>query len=546
MTRKPDCGPVLAQALAAWLREFPAGTRLGLYGCGSFAQALLRHDPGALARLDVRFIVSRTDGASTWEGFPLVSPEDLAADPPEHVLLLSATFEHEMLPRLRFMPRAAVTTLGEAVEHYGLNRLLALATEGLPERMEAAARAIRAKLPPDRKLVLFVASSPPQHLIKIMREVVKLGYAVAILVETVKITQNISLEDYADQGYFHAWYEADRAPSLEFASLEALLQPYLVHAVAGMWSDEGLSSFMSRAQAPVIVEYIDIKQTVFKTDADAIAAMRLAPADYALEKEATRRVYVGAKGIITKESSESTDYLERLYDGHRPPHRLSFLHYCSSELAGEEGLEKFSSRNGELHLIYVAGVTNDPNWHSYPLCYSILRAGKLLEKQRIHLTVYNASDSTGQGFEDYVEYSKASPYFTYEFAVPYKELRSILPRYDCGWFCFDFTEARENPLFHRAAMGSKIFAYLESGLPVLVSPEMANMARFVEENGIGLVVPYASLDRLADTLAAADWDRLRRNVAKAQREWTYERHAPRLGAFYQCVAAGGPSPLDRP
>jgi hypothetical protein len=550
LTRNVKLAGLLAEALAGFLGRQPEGADVALYGCGTFAKALIERHPEALSRLDTRFVMSEPGNTTVYCGYPVVSPSTLAADPPHVVVLLSATFAHEMLARLTFLPSERVVTLEAIVEDYGLERLLIKVREAISRHVAVEVERMRRELPEGKELIVFFTQQAPQHMVKTMREACRLGYAVAAVVERAQVTPSISLTHYAGKGYFHSLYEAQFIASLEFLELERALRPMITHAEAGMWSAEPLAYVMEHRTTPIAVEYRDFKQTVFASDADGMAAMRLTPEDYIREMEAQRRVYTLAEGVIMKDAPEILDFLEERY-GVRQQNVLRFYHYFSQGLAAPSSVEKFSEKTGETHVVYAGCVVNDPNWHNYPIYKSLLDAGRILADQGIHLTIYNAGDSTGQGYEEYLRLDADCPYFHYNFAVPYDALKDVLPRHDFGWFCFDFSNARENPFFLKITMGSKVFTYLEAGLPVLVSPEQSFIANVIANKlQTGVTVSFNELPQLAQFLAGLDKVRFADNIERAKAEWTYETHAPRLGAFYRGLAdtarAGGSHDRDLP
>lgn len=533
LTRHPKLAPLVADALADFLRGCPAGEAVALYGCGTFAAALVQRHPDSLAHLTVCFVLTDPAGRSEFHGWPVVAVQALAAAAPQRVVLLSATFAHEMRAELDWFPQDRLVSLEQVVAAAGLEVLLARLRGAIAHYVAGEVARLRRELPADRPLLLFFTPCPPQHMVKTMREALRLGYAVVAVVERAELTPAVSLRHYVGKGVFHSLYEVGFVASLELLELERALAPALIHAEAGMWSAAPLASAMARLQTPVALEYRDFLPVVFASDEAARTTLRLSPEDYARELAAQRDILARADGVIMKDAPETLDFLEERF-GVRPAEVLSFSHYCSADLMAPPAVEKFSATTGELHLVYAGGVVNDPAWHNYPIYRSLLTAARLLAAQRIHLTVYNAGDSTGLGYEDYVRLDAACPYFHYAFAVPYDELKDVLPRHDFGWFCFNFSQARENPFFLRTTMGSKVFTYLEAGLPVLVSPQQTFIARIITERlGTGLAVSFEELAGLADRLARVDREALAAHIAQARREWTYARQAPRLGAFYE-------------
>ena len=51
-------------------------------------------------------------------------------------------------------------------------------------------------------------------------------------------------------------------------------------------------------------------------------------------------------------------------------------------------------------------------------------------------------------------------------------------------------------------MASKLFTYIASGIPVIISKELEYMSRFVVENGIGIVLSQDEMSALSTVLMA--------------------------------------------
>jgi len=527
--------PMVAEAVAAMLDRLPAGSRVGFYACGLMARILVKTQRRALERLDTVFILTDPKGVDRFQGFPLVPAAALAENPPGDVVILSTRHQREMSAQVAFLPEGHIHCLVPLIEAYGLDGLMERALASIHESIRLGALRMARELPRDRKRVLFLSLNPPQHLVKTMAAAAGEGFAVAVVVESLMITPTISLADYAGKGCFHSLYHAEYWPAYEFLELEKRLKPLVDHVEVYMGTSESVAHILERRAAPAAVEYRDFPQTVFRGREEAIQAMRVPPEDYDLEVARQKRIYLSADGVIMKDAPETLDFLEDLY-GHRPRHVLPFFHYFSEEWADAGPVEKLSAATGEPHLVYAGGVVNDPGWHNYPLYHSLLEAGRILADQQIHLTIYNAGDSSGEGFEDYLRLAEDCPFFHYHPAVPYSELKHVLPRHDFGWFCFDFSEARENPFFHKITMGSKVFSYLEAGLPVLISPEQEFMARIVTRDlGSGILMPFKDLGNLKQTLLQQDWAPIRANILEARKHWTYREHGHRLREFYELL-----------
>ena len=534
-TRPKQYGAFVAEMIAAFLHNLEPGTRVGLYGCSQIAKWIAKHRRYALEHIDILFILTTPGDATQFEGYPLVAFKNLAHQNLNKIIILSVYFEKEIADTFAAENHRMFVSLDEIIAKYHTKQTVSRFIEEINAHVKQEAARVRLEIPPDKKLVIFFTQIVAQHMLKTMQELYRLGYAVLVFTERLNITSAISLMYYANKGYFHGVYEASFHAPYELLEFEKLMPPHIIHAEVGMWSSEALSTVIQNSPTPVAVEYCDFPQTVFANDEDAMAAMRCSTEIYEQELEARSKVYQHASGVIMKDSPETLHFLEELYN-YKPKNVLQFYHYLDDKMATHGDLVKWSAGSKEIHIVYAGAVVNDPNWHNYPIYKSLLDAGEILAQQHIHLSVYNASDSCGQGFKEYIDLSQSCPYFHYHYAIPYADLKHVLPLHDFGWFCFDFSNTRENPFFHRITMGSKVFTYLEAGLPVLISPEQQFMARMVtEELGSGIPVSFKNLHVLKRILLERDWGPIHANILKARENWTYQKHGHKLRAFYDLL-----------
>jgi hypothetical protein len=294
-----------------------------------------------------------------------------------------------------------------------------------------------------------------------------------------------------------------------------------------------LAYVITKSPCPVAVEYCDVKQLVFDgNDELARRQLGLSSLDHEIEKKAQEIVYTQSSGVIIKDSPEIIDHLEMQY-GMRPNWLHFFPYLCNEFVVPEATEKKYSQDSGNIHIAYAGCLHNNPEWHPTPIFRSTLKAIQLLSRQRIYFSVYNAMDSSGNGFEEYLELSENNEFFNYYFALPYDQITSVLSRYDLGWFCFDFSSALESEIFHKTTFGSKVFTYIEAGLPVLISPEQAYMCSIVEDLGVGRALRFNEIDNLANIIADMDIEQYTANIKRAREEMTLGKHIPNLIEFYR-------------
>lgn len=113
--------------------------------------------------------------------------------------------------------------------------------------------------------------------------------------------------------------------------------------------------------------------------------------------------------------------------------------------------------------------------------------------------------------------------------VPYAELLQYTAVADVG-----LSLDKDTNINYRFSLPNKLFDYLHSGVPVVVSP-VVEVARIVRQYGVGEVVTPEDIVGLRTAIASVGGDRQRfaEGLKKAQGELTWERESAPLRAFYQ-------------
>ncbi len=531
LVRKASAAEFTAQALEIFLNNFQDGEHVDLYGCGSFGHALIKKDGNPLSRLKIRFIQTNPGEMTTFHEYTVVSPEEATIKPATAVLLLSDLYDSPMRACLKHYS-GKIIGLKQAMDTIDFAPLL--------KKIEATIKEHTTSLYNEtiiaaekRPIVAFVTDRPALHTFKIMKEIRSQGYAVLLCVEHDSITKTIHVDDYIGKGYFDTVFKSKTLYPIELIKLLLLVNPKIVHAEAGMWEPYALAIAMEKITSPVVVDYRDVQEIVFTDANQACEYMKVQPSVYAIEERAREDIFKRAAGIIYKESDEVVDFLQKKYN-HRPKHLLQYFPYIVGNNISDEILK--TEKRG---IVYAGNITYDPEWHAYPLYAGLLKAAKTIADQGIHFTIFNSLDSTGDGFEDFVNLSKENPYFHYKFALPYQELMKELPYYEYAFFCFDYAnEAVENPFFTRVGLGSKVFTYLDAGLPVIVSKEIEFMAEILKKMNLAIPYSYPDLPHLKKHLQTIDRKSLLKNITQVRDDWSHKKNRHKLKDLYENIITG--------
>ena len=116
-------------------------------------------------------------------------------------------------------------------------------------------------------------------------------------------------------------------------------------------------------------------------------------------------------------------------------------------------------------------------------------------------------------------------------------LMGTLPQYDLGWAGFNATL---NGAHLDTVLPNKLYEYLGAGLPVVTLSDHLALRRFVEREGVGVVLDDVA--DMADAVREMDMGSLRRTVAEKRDRYTFEAQIPEVIELYRDLV-GRPTPL---
>lgn len=116
----------------------------------------------------------------------------------------------------------------------------------------------------------------------------------------------------------------------------------------------------------------------------------------------------------------------------------------------------------------------------------------------------NARDMFWHEHQRYMDFGLRYEGFEFLKGIPWFELPGVLCRHHVGIHYENSGVSKLNPKHFIYNMATKIFSYLEAGLPVLVPEKAETMRDFVEEHGIGIAYNIDSLPGILDRLRRGD------------------------------------------
>lgn len=209
------------------------------------------------------------------------------------------------------------------------------------------------------------------------------------------------------------------------------------------------------------------------------------------------------------------DYIRKHYSVNPRP-ELVFRNYVSEDMMPWNLTDKFSDKDGEIHIVYAGTITSQMEGHHYDL-RGIFRE---IAEQGFHIHIYAARED-----EAYSLLAEEDDLVHYHGHFDRKTLmHDEIKKYDFGWAGFNDVMNKEHL---DVCLPNKAIEYIACGLPVLTLPHKT-LSMFVEEHKVGLVIN--SFDEMKEQLFESN--ELKEIVIKKRYEFTIENNINRLIQFY--------------
>jgi len=217
------------------------------------------------------------------------------------------------------------------------------------------------------------------------------------------------------------------------------------------------------------------------------------------------------------------DYIRKRYSVDEPD--LVFRNYVSEDMMPRSLTDKFSDKDGRIHIVYAGTITSQIDGHHYDL-REIFRE---IAEQGFHIHIYAARED-----EAYALLAEEKDLVHYHGHFDRKTLmHDEIKKYDFGWAGFNDVMNKEHL---DVALPNKAIEYVACGLPVLTLPHKT-LSEFVEEHKVGLVIH--SFDDMKGQLFESN--ELKEIVIKKRYEFTIENNINQLIQFYTDLIAQYPN-----
>ncbi len=382
----------------------------------------------------------------------------------------------------------------------------------------------------DRKTIVFIAERPYFVILREAMYLKRNGYRV-FLVSLWPISEN--LRHLFDE-HFDAALDTGGDVSLLADTLKRF-DADILHVQCGMWSLYlGRLAIENKGRAVVVCEFYDI--TSVYADREVLLrnwSAAMVDLDFAME----RYIAHHTDAVITRFPQKViSDWNAR--HGATPRHITMQAYACPEFTA--YGDEKLSATNGVIRLVYggtIIPVNADHPPELFPET-GMPRALRSFLEQGLAVDILHNPHSPirddDPAYAPFVALDREFPNFRLLNGVPPDEFAQTLAVYDYGMILMDYDKSvvRIGEGQEKGVVATKIFAYMEAGLPVLVNAEYEEMARIVTESGLGLAVHSSKFGALVETLARFDYEAAVANVKRYNEDHGMAKEIHRLIALY--------------
>ncbi len=181
---------------------------------------------------------------------------------------------------------------------------------------------------------------------------------------------------------------------------------------------------------------------------------------------------------------------------------------------------KYGIAPTDFLLIYQGAVNKDRGLEELMEAFTYL-------PEAYHLLIIGSGDVHQQLLEKTLELELHRVHFTGQ--IPFSELETYTIQADLG-----VSLEKSTNLNYRFALPNKVFDYLASGVPILVSP-LTELCGILDKHDVGKLLPSHEPKEIAETIEAifADQNQLaiwKENTQKAREEYCWEKEEKRLVA----------------
>jgi len=397
-----------------------------------------------------------------------------------------------------------------------------------------------------KQMVFFCSVAPYVMIYKIAKEFKKKGYETILVTISGKDKFDVkSFEDAFDKilcsdfQFFKPsiksipYFLKKSLGFLKFLISLKMLKPYVWFGIGRTnWQIMLAHKYFFRKYPFIFFEY-DLNSHFFSSRQEA-RGWRVPN----FEINAEKYCFENADGIMHKGAPDELNVLDgRIFSKiNLPDLKINFLPYCSKDYVIPLNKNKLSKKDGELHLVFIGGLFDDPASNKYEneLVTSILNNKIHFHNyaKLQHLSPKESYEYTSKKFGKFLE----NPYFHLHPALDPKEIIKEISKYDFGvWFSGNYYKRKGLEI--KYSTGNKLSSYLEAGIPLIYDERLEFVNLLLKKYNLNLAFNNKNFNSFFKNLKNLNYNSIEKNVQRARKDFSVEKHFPRLEKFVKKVVA---------
>lgn len=304
--------------------------------------------------------------------------------------------------------------------------------------------------------------------------------------------------------------------------LKGLDHVYVIHAFT--LPSYQIRLAIDKTKLPVIMDIQDMHVSYFGLDSPKLY-MKLDMPDESFS--------ISHSAGIVSHSIELFNACKEYKITERPP-TLMFPVYCDDDHllipAEVPSME-------EIHIVYAGSIAGSFQDDQHFGSLKFFRVIEAFSQQNIHLHIYPSPTMRFRDLilSEYQAISDENPYFHLHESVPQKELAEALTTYHFGLLPFFLEDTSRSANKLGRGSSQKLYNYIESGIPVIISEDLAFQSWMAQRYGAGLEITKPDLYRIREMIEAIDYTEMRKELLAKRENICLSTHIPRLVAFYHQI-----------
>lgn len=296
-----------------------------------------------------------------------------------------------------------------------------------------------------------------------------------------------------------------------------------------------------------VVEFMDLNRFMFPLhDLDALRPEM--EKVWGHDCEANHRTQIACEGYLVAHADgvvfpgDAGHQAAFARDGIVPRRALNFMCYPLADFFATRTRAPHTGSLERLRLVFAGGIpTSDPR--RTPAIFADAQwvsVARALAASGLNVDVFNnplIADTTRyhELYPEHLAIARQWPNYRFAGGAPPWQLSQRIRDHDAGLMIYDFSGIIIGEEHFEHLVPTKLFMYLEAGLPVIVSDRWRAVVDLVEAWGIGISVADGAWRDLPRVLRDVDFERLRLQGIDARHELAMDRQIHRLVELYDAT-----------